>query len=125
MSTHRLPVAAGLIILAAATQAAAPDRIPVEDARPLLIAAIDAPSGEAHGVLVGQTAEAITKHFQSTAPITIDVTTEKRFRQAGCSRLKVLFAQEGVLLPGKSAPERRTIEFGINYCRDGLPPRQT
>jgi hypothetical protein len=100
-----------------------PVRTPVPDPRPLMIAAIDAPSGEAHGVLTGDTADAITRKFKSKTPIFIDVTTEKRYRQAGCSRLKVNIWQDGVLLPGASAPRKQTITFGINYCRDGLPPR--
>lgn len=106
----------------AAGPASEPTR--VDNVRPLLVSAIDSPSGEAHGVLIGPMAEAINRRFQTTAPIRIDVTTIKRFSEAGCSRLKVLFSQDGVLLPKTSAPERRTIEFGINYCRDGLPPRQ-
>jgi hypothetical protein len=28
-----------------------------------------------------------------------------------------------VQLPGVPAPRRQTIDFGINYCRDGLPPK--
>ena len=101
----------------------AQDRVPVQDARSLLIAAIESPSGQAQGVLVGDIADAITRRFQGTTPIYIDVTTERRYAQAGCSRLKVRFWQEGVQLPGVPAPRRQTIEFGINYCLDGQPPR--
>ncbi|MCB2020384.1 MAG: hypothetical protein KDG44_06250 [Burkholderiaceae bacterium] len=103
--------------------ALADDRVPVQDARQLLIAAIDTPSGEAHGVLVGEIANAITQRFRGTTPIFIDVTTERRYTQAGCSRLKVRFWQDGVQLPGVPAPRRQTIDFGINYCRDGRPPK--
>lgn len=98
-------------------------RTPVPDPRPLMIAAIESPEGVAHGVLTGDKADAITQKFKSKTPIFIDVATEKRYAQAGCSRLKVLFWQDGVLLPGATAPRKQTIEFGINYCRDGLPPR--
>ena len=101
----------------------AQDRVPVQDARSLLIAAIESPSGQAQGVLVGDIADAITRRFQGTTPIYIDVTTERRYAQAGCSRLKVRFWQDGVLLPGVPAPRRQTLEFGINYCLDGQPPR--
>jgi hypothetical protein len=34
-----------------------------------------------------------------------------------------MFWQDGVLLPGASSPRRQTIDFGINYCLDGQPPR--
>ena len=98
-------------------------RVTVTDARPLLIAAIDAPDGQAHGVLTGQLADAITQRFKATTPIYIDVDTERRYAQAGCRRLKVRFWQDGVQLPGVAAPRRQTVDFGINYCRDGLPPK--
>jgi hypothetical protein len=110
-------------LLGAVAAVRAEDRMPVRDARPLLIAAIEAPSGQAQGVMVGDIADAITQRFQGTTPIYIDVTTERRFAQTGCSRLKVRFWQDGVQLPGVPAPRRQTIEFGINYCLDGQPPR--
>ncbi|AEF88712.1 hypothetical protein DelCs14_1683 [Delftia sp. Cs1-4] len=98
-------------------------RTPVADARPVMLAALRSADGTAHGVLTGEIAEAITKRFEATSPIYIDVSTEKRYRQPGCSRLKVLFWQEGVKLPDVAAPRKQTIEFGINYCLDGLPPK--
>ena len=120
----RCPVFAWLaIITGTVLDASAQERIPVQDARPLLIAAIDAPSGEAHGMLVGQIADAVAQRFKGTSPIYIDVTTERRYAQAGCRRLKVRFWQDGVQLPGVPAPRRQTIDFGINYCRDGQPPK--
>ncbi len=108
---------------AASAQQQSIERIPVHDARPLLISALDSPAGEAHGFLVGDLAEAITRRFRATSPIYIDVSTERRYAQAGCSRLRVVFWQEGVRLPGAAAPSKQTIEMGINYCRDGLPPK--
>lgn len=120
-----------LIVIAAAMPAFAdessnvylPPRTAVPDARPVLLAAIQASNGEAHGVLTGDIANAISQRFGATSPIFIDVTTERRYQQPGCSRLKVLFWQDGVLLPGAKAPRKQTMEFGINYCLDGLPPK--
>jgi hypothetical protein len=105
------------------TAAMAQERVEVKDVKPLLVAAIDAPGGQAHGVLVGDIADAITQRFNGTTPIYIDVSTERRYAQAGCSRLNVRFWQDGVQLPGMPAPRRQTIDFGIDYCRDGQPPR--
>jgi hypothetical protein len=120
----KCPVFAWLaIITGTMLDASAQERIPVQDARPLLVAAIDASSGEAHGMLVGEIAEAVTQRFKGTSPIYIDVTTERRYAQAGCRRLKVRFWQDGVQLPGVPAPRRQAIDFGINYCRDGQPPK--
>ena len=99
------------------------ERAPVMDARPLMLAALRSADGQAHGQLTGDIADAISKRFSATTPIFIDVTTEKRYRQAGCSRLKLSFWQDGVLLPGARAPRKQTIEFGINYCLDGMPPK--
>ena len=118
-----VPIAFVLTTCAILGHAQAFERTPVADARPLMIAAIDSPAGVASGVLVGDTADAITRQFKGSSPIYIDVSTERRYAQAGCSRLKVLFWQEGVLLPGAASPRKQTIEMGINYCRDGLPPK--
>lgn len=111
----------GLAIGTSATFAQ--QRVAVPDVRQLLIAAIDAKDGQAHGILTGQLADAITERFKATTPIHIDVSTERRYAQAGCRRLKVSFWQDGVQLPGTPAPRRQTIDFGINYCRDGMPPK--
>lgn len=118
---HVLSIALSLGL--ALTAANAQERIAVPDARPLLLAAIDAPGGRAHGVLSGAIADAITARFKATSPIYIDVSTERRYAQPGCRRLKVSFWQDGVQLPGAPAPRRQTIDFGLNYCRDGMPPR--
>ncbi len=116
-----------VLILAAALGAVgvarAQQRAEVRDAKQLLIAAIDAPDGRARGVLVGEVADAITQRFQGTTPIYIDISTERRYAQAGCSRLKVTFGQDGVRLSGAPSPRRQTIDFGIDYCRDGRPPK--
>ena len=84
---------------------------------------IDSPTGEAHGVLVGEYADLLQKKFPSSGPIYIDVSTERRYSQAGCSRLKVMIWQDGVRLSAGDAPRKQGAQFGINYCRDGLPPR--
>ncbi|WP_230179370.1 hypothetical protein [Aquabacterium sp. CECT 9606] len=97
--------------------------MPVKDARVLMVMALQAPDGKAHGTLTGESADAISQRFKANTPISIDVTTDKRYRQPGCSRLKVTFWQDGVWLPGAQAPRKQSIEFGINYCLDGLPPK--
>ena len=102
-----------------ASNATAQDRAQVQDARPLLIAAIEAPDGQSRGVLVGEIADAITQKFKGTSPIYIDVATERRYAQAGCSRLKVRFWQEGVQLPGVASPRRQgSMPFRVE--RDSL-----
>jgi hypothetical protein len=107
-----------------ATAQGAP-RLLVENAvvlRTLLVAAIDSPAGEAHGQLTGDIAKMFSDRFRTSAPVLIDVTTERRYSQPGCSRLKVRFAQDGVVLPGAAAPQTKTVDIGLNYCRDGKPP---
>lgn len=114
---------AGLLSAAAVAVPAAIERTPVSELRPLLMAALAAPAGEAHGVLVGPRAAAIAEKFPSAAPLDIDVATTKRYAQAGCARLTVLLSQEGVTLPGEAAPARQSITLGVDVCRDGQPPR--
>ena len=98
-------------------------RAPVSDPRPVMLAALQSVDGEAHGILSGEISDALTQRFAAISPIYIDVTTEKRYAQAGCARLNVRFWQDGVLLPGASSPRRQTMDFGINYCLDGRPPQ--
>lgn len=107
----------------AAWAQSASSRVPVEDVRVLMVAAIDSPSGQAQGFLSGKQADAITRQFKASTPILIDVSTERRYQQPGCSRLKVTFSQEGLHLPGFTTPQRRTVDVGLNYCRDGKPPK--
>lgn len=116
-------VMAAATLVCALTAQAEPLRTPVPDARPVLRSALQSTDGTAHGVLTGEIADAITERFEATSPIYIDVSTERRYREPGCSRLKVLFWQEGVRLPDAKAPRKQTIEFGIDYCVTGLPPR--
>lgn len=98
-------------------------RLPVEDFRVLLVSAIDSSTGSSHGILIGQMAEALTARMKATSPILIDVTTLRRYQQSGCSRLNVRISQDGVLLPGSTTPRKQTFDLGLNYCRDGLPPK--
>jgi hypothetical protein len=100
------------------------ERIPVSDVRSLMVAAIDSGDGTARGLLTGKDAESITRFFKASGPILVDVTTVKRFSEAGCSRLKVAFTQDGVHVSDSGAPRRGWVAFGINYCRDGKPPKQ-
>ena len=95
----------------------------VEDLRVLMVAAIDSPTGEARGVFVGEMARMLTERFRATSPILVDVITERRYKQPGCSRLKMTLSQDGVNLPGASAPRKQTFDIGLNYCRDGMPPK--
>lgn len=119
----KLIYAAALAVLASPALADDASRTPVPDARPVMLAALQATDGQAHGILTGEMADAITKRFGATSPIYVDVTTEKRYAQAGCSRLKVTFWQDGVLLPGTTTRRRQTMDFGIDYCLDGRPPQ--
>lgn len=97
-------------------------RPPVTDAAPLMRQALAAIDGKASGVLTGESANAISRRFQAQSPIHIDVRTERRYAQHGCARLRVLFWQDGVLLPGADKARRQSIEFGIDYCASGEPP---
>lgn len=101
---------------------AGPQRTQAGDLRSLLVAAINAPDGQASGELVGEIPSAISQRFRSRAPLRVDVTTLRRFKQTGCSRLNVKFSQNDVLLPGAPVPQARTLDVGLNYCLDGNPP---
>lgn len=124
---------AGLAALAVSAAAAAAgdeinantnqrNRIQAIELRSLLVQAIDSPTGQAQATLAGSEAQAITSRFKGSTPIFVDVSTLKRYRQAGCRRLRLALWQGGVALPGASAPQQRSVWFDMNYCRDGAPP---
>ena len=94
-------VLAMVALLCGVDVAQAQHRVAVRDPKLLLIAAIDAPSGQAQGVLSGDVADAITQRFKGTTPIYIDVSTERRYAQAGCS------APQGQPLAGRRATARQ------------------
>lgn len=123
MNAHTTLVAMAVAAVGLTVAHAEPDRMPVPDPRPLMLHALQSADGTAHGVLAGAFADAITARFKAGSPVYIDVTTVRRYRQPGCSRLRVLFWQDGVLLPGAKEPKRQTIDFGIDYCLDGQPPQ--
>ena len=103
------------------TSAMATDRQPVSDLRPLLILALD--HGEAHGVLGGEAARSMAQAFKTTAPIEIDVRTERALRQPGCARLAITTTQDGVWdfnrTERAAAPGRMAFTWMVNVCRDG------
>jgi hypothetical protein len=123
MNHHFIAVLATAVAASATAADDQVSRVPVENFRALMVAAIDSPSGESHGVLIGSMPEAITQRMRAAGPILIDVSTIRRYKQAGCSRLNVRFTQEGVHLPGAKEPRKETLDLGLNYCRDGTPPK--
>lgn len=116
---------AALLLLSASTIALArtDQRLQVTSPRELMVKAIDAPDGCSAGELRGEIADAFAMGFRTTSPLYIDVRTIVRYAQPGCRRLNVTFWQDGVALPGAPGEQKQTIEFGINYCRDGRAPR--
>ena len=117
--------AAACIVLASAAPGTwAQPRLPVTEVRTLMLAAFDAPDGAAAGVLTGPTAASISQRFGTTSPILVDVQTLQPLPQPGCRRLQVRFSQQDVQLPGSPAPRPQVMEFGVDFCRDGQPPRR-
>lgn len=106
-------------------QAVGQAEVPAQAIRSLMVAAIDAPDGRARGILAGPLADAIRARFNASGPIYVEVSTLQRYAQAGCSRLNVRFRQDGVRLPASNEPRTQTVDFGINYCRDGSAPAST
>ena len=117
-------VAIALAALAWAFHAHAMERARVAGIKPLLATALE--RGEAHGVLVGEAAQWIAQYFRTSAPIEIDVKTVKPLARAGCMRLAITTAQDGVSDYNRErradAAERKAFTWMVNYCRDGSLP---
>jgi hypothetical protein len=94
----------------------------VQDLRHLLIEALDAADGTSRGVLAGPPSEVLRRRGLSSEPLEVEVTTLKVYRQPGCKRLNVRFAQRAVKA-GDAPPRDRAMAFQLNYCRDGQPPQ--
>ena len=120
------PAAAAMLLtgVAGTPIALAIERARVTDIKPLLAMALD--RGEAHGVLVGEAAQWMAQYFKTSAPIEVDVKTVKRLSRAGCMRLAITTAQDGVWDYNRErradAPERKAFTWMVNYCRDGSLP---
>ena len=94
------------------------DRIVVQDIKPLLKGAIE--HGAARGVIVGEPATYIRQHFDTLAPIEVDVRSLHPLPQPGCHRLEVTTRQQAVLENGKR--EDKELVYQVSYCRDGTFP---
>ena len=93
------------------------------DLKQHLIAAIDAPNGQADGELNGPTAEFFKAQTRSSVPVMVQVRTVKKFAEAGCARLQATLAQDAVpTQDGKQIPF--AIRYELNLCRDGQPPTE-
>ena len=118
MRIARLFVFAFLYLTVTSATAAEYDSV-----KSLMLEAIDATGGAAHGVIVGPIARKFAMATGSMAPVVVDVTTLKRFEQEGCCRLNVRMMQANV-----PTREGKLAEFGIDYrlnlCRDGSPPTE-
>ena len=58
-----------------------------------MLEALNAPGGTANGVLVGPIADKFAASTGSAAPVVVEVTTLKSFKQEGCKRLNVRLKQ--------------------------------
>ncbi len=89
----------------------------------LLMQALEAPDGQAKGVIEGKEADAIHTATGANDPVGVEVSTLKHFRQAGCSRLAVKLIQ-----PNTPTKQSSKVDFALNYelnlCLNGSPPTE-
>jgi hypothetical protein len=89
--------------------------------KPVMLEALDAPGGTANGILVGPIADKFSATTASAAPVVVEVTTLKSFKQEGCKRLNVRLKQANV--PTKEGKLTEfAVNYGLNLCRDGNAP---
>ncbi|MBU1962900.1 MAG: hypothetical protein KJ675_17230 [Gammaproteobacteria bacterium] len=112
---NSLVIAAGMLLSVASMASE------YTSAKPLLRQAIDAPDGRSNGILVGAVAEKFVSTTGSSAPVRVEVTTIKSFKQEGCRRLNLRMSQADVA----TKDGRKVVfamDYGINLCRDGSAP---
>lgn len=88
-----------------------------------MLEALDSPDGTANGTLVGPITDKFRHTTGSAAPVTVEVTTLKRFRQEGCKRFNVRLKQANV--PAKHGTLADfVVGYHLNLCRDGSAPAE-
>ena len=89
----------------------------------LLMQALSAPDGKARGVVEGKEADAIHSATGAFDPVKAEVSTLKRFKQEGCSRLAVKLIQPNT--PTKSGAKTDfALNYELNLCQNGMPPTE-
>lgn len=89
----------------------------------LLMQAMDSPDGASRGIIEGQEADKIHAVTGASDPVRAEVSTIRKFKQEGCSRLAVRLVQ-----PNTPTKEGGKTDFALNYelnlCRNGMPPSE-
>ncbi len=90
----------------------------------LMMKALNSPAGMARGIVEGKEADKIHETTGSYDPLRGEVTTLKRYKEEGCSRLAVKLIQ-----PNTPTQQGTKTDFALNYelnlCKNGMPPRDT
>lgn len=127
-----------LLLGFSATPSQARDRVDVTSVRPLFLAAIE--QGEAHGRMIGEASEFMTRMFKTREPMEIDVVTVRSLPEDGCKRLEVTTTQRGaypderalkLMTPEQLASSKNgtvpldvKFSYQISYCRSGRFPKR-
>lgn len=107
-------------LLAGSAHGGTEERIAVAGIRPLLLRATA--EGSAKGVLTGAGADYLSRRFETSTPIEIDVQLLHRLPQSGCARFEVTTRQREVLELTKRSDQE--LIWQISFCRDGRFPEQ-
>ncbi len=103
-----------------ATTASATESYSIKE---LLMQALSAPDGKSKGVTEGKEADAIHAATGATDPVRAEISTLKRFKQVGCSRLAVKLIQPNT--PTKSGAKTDfALNYELNLCQNGMPPSE-
>lgn len=90
----------------------------------LMMRALNSPAGVARGIVEGKEADKIHETTGSYDPLRGEVSTLKRYKEEGCSRLAVKLIQ-----PNTPTQQGTKTDFALNYelnlCKNGMPPRDT
>ena len=95
-----------------------------DDLRGFLFAALQSPDGRSGGVLAGRVPTLMGSMFSTSAPLRVDVSTLRKYRERGCARLNVKFSQAAVVESKDTAPADKVFAVQMNYCLDGRPPKR-
>ena len=93
----------------------------INTVKALMLMALNSPDGTAKGIVEGAVADKIHETTGAYDPVRAEVSTLKRYKEEGCSRLAVKLIQPNT--PTKEGPKT---DFALNYeldlCKSGMPP---
>lgn len=119
-----ISLSVGIVFIAATTLLSTGSALASESytVKALMMRALNSHAGVARGIVEGKEADKIHETTGSYDPLRGEVTTIRRYKEEGCSRLAVKLTQPNT--PTQQGTKTDfVLSFELNLCQSGMPPR--